>query len=42
MAGRDAKSYGGFGERAAVESDSAVVRQVETGQQAEQCAFACA
>ncbi len=42
MAGRDAKSYGGFGEGVAVEGDATVGRMIEPSQQTEQCAFACA
>lgn len=41
MAGRNAESAGGFGEGTAIEDDSAIVRMVEAGQQAKQCAFAC-
>jgi hypothetical protein len=42
MAGRNPERAGGFSERAAVEGDAAVGRMIETGEQAEQCAFACA
>lgn len=41
-AGRNAESVGGFSERAAIEDDAALDRAIEAGEQAEQCAFACA
>ena len=42
MTGRYAESDGSFGERPIIKSDAAAGRVVEAGEQAKQCAFACA